>query len=205
MLTKSATCSIIFATSCVQCIRCGVLHMCAKLFPCVLLCLYCAVFLMYVQEVFVSRSCVASLAALRHSAHVRQPVTLCTDVSLNSTAVFSGVCMQQDLVPRTCVASLAALRHELEQQKEAVFANSATMTWLRDSGALQGGKALVAGLCSYSAASSVSCILDVATARHWSQSEQASLGGSSARLECAGWIEARHSLRACAATQLQAR
>jgi hypothetical protein len=60
--------------------------------------------------------------------------------------------VQHDLVPRTCVASLAALRHELELQKEAVFANNATMGWLRDSGVLEGGKALVASLCSYSAA-----------------------------------------------------
>ncbi|KAF6261706.1 Alpha/Beta hydrolase protein [Scenedesmus sp. NREL 46B-D3] len=61
-----------------------------------------------------------------------------------------------DLVPRTCVASLAELRRELEQQKEAVFANNTTMAWLRDSGVLQGGKALVASLCTYSAANAVS-------------------------------------------------
>jgi hypothetical protein len=71
-------------------------------------------------------------------------------------AVSSVVCLQHDLVPRTCVASLAALRHELEQQKEAVFANNTTMAWLRDSGVLAGGKALVASLCTYSAAGAVS-------------------------------------------------
>jgi hypothetical protein len=55
------------------------------------------------------------------------------------------------------VASLAELRRELEQQKEAVFANNATMGWLRDSGVLEGGKALVASLCTYSAGGAVSC------------------------------------------------
>jgi len=85
-------------------------------------------------------------------------------------AVHSGVSvlsLQHDLVPRTCVASLAQLRQELELQTEAVFANNATMGWLRDSGVLAGGKALVASLCTYSAAGAVSPPLLAGCLRTW--------------------------------------
>lgn len=47
------------------------------------------------------------------------------------------------------------LRQELEAQKEAVFSNNTTMAWLRDSGVLEGGKSLVAGMVSYAATNTV--------------------------------------------------
>lgn len=63
------------------------------------------------------------------------------------------------------MASLAQLRQELELQTEAVFANNATMGWLRDSGVLAGGKALVASLCTYSAAGAAASRVAAVAAR----------------------------------------
>lgn len=59
------------------------------------------------------------------------------------------------MVPRACVATLQQLQEELVAGKEAVFANNATLTWLRDSGALSTGQAVVQQLFSFAVAGSV--------------------------------------------------
>ena len=51
--------------------------------------------------------------------------------------------LQYDVVPRACVSSLAALRTEIEEHKEQVFTNNQLAAYLRDSGAITKGKALV--------------------------------------------------------------
>lgn len=71
------------------------------------------------------------------------------------THVLLNARMQHDFVPRACVASLAVLRAELEAEKQAMLSSNATAAWLRDSGVLEGGQKLVAGICQQAAASMV--------------------------------------------------
>ncbi|WIA19869.1 hypothetical protein OEZ85_005771 [Tetradesmus obliquus] len=125
---------------------------------------------------------VAALAAylLRNTAELRSrlaqasgvvatgfgtPPIMTKELAESASSYTRTLVHNHDLVPRTCVASLAQLRQELELQTEAVFANNATMGWLRDSGVLAGGKALVASLCTYSAAGAAASRVAAVAAR----------------------------------------